>query len=220
MSLFYGANPWHYYITQGIPVLCTTAFPFALHGMWTTARSPSRHDVPLRTMLATVLWSIGVYSLGGHKEWRFLHPILPLFHVFAAKSLVGLCSDKPKRPDKGIPNSKLSQYLARFELPDIPAKYLSLISLTLPASLYVVLFYRDAPISVLSYFRALPRNELWHSTVGFLMPCHSTPGLAYLLRKELTDGGSWALGCEPPLQCVVDHATFLFSTKRLLMFTQ
>jgi len=97
VSLFYGANPWHYYITQGIPILCTTALPFALHGMWTTARSPLRHDVPLRTMLATILWSTGIYSLGGHKEWRFLHPILPLFHVYAAKSLVELCSKSPKR---------------------------------------------------------------------------------------------------------------------------
>jgi len=125
-------------------------------------------------------------------------------------SLLLMVSPVPKRPDKVIPNSKLSQYL---ELPDIPTKYISLISLTLPASLYVVLFYRDAPIGVLSYFRALPRNEHGHSTVGFLVPCHSTPGLAYLLRKELTDGGSWALGCEPPLQCVVGHATFLFPPK-------
>jgi phosphatidylinositol glycan class B len=91
-------------------------------------------------------------------------------------------------------------FLAHIGLPDIPAKYVSLIFLTVPASLYVVLFYCDAPISVLSFFRALPSAQLGNSTVGFLMPCHSTPGFAYLHRKELANGGMWALGCEPPLQ--------------------
>jgi len=161
-------------------------------------------------MLATILWSIVIYSLGGHKEWRFLHPILPLFHVFAAKSLIYICSGYYQGRKKtmynrssDLRNSKRRAALARFDLPDIPAMYLCLIFLTLPASLYVVLFYCDAPVSVLSYFRALPSTELANSTVGFLMPCHSTPGFAYFHRKELTNGGSWALGCEPPLQSVI-----------------
>jgi phosphatidylinositol glycan class B len=212
VSLFYGANPWHYYFTQAIPILCTTGLPFVLHGIWITLTVP-RHNTPSRTMLATILWSIAIYSFGGHKEWRFLHPILPLFHVFAAKSLITICSsnhqgrkvgEKPTyNRSSDLQNSKRRATLARFDLPDIPAMYLCLIFLTLPASLYVVLFYCDAPVSVLSYFRALPSKELTNSTVGFLMPCHSTPGFAYLHRKELTDGGSWALGCEPPLQSVI-----------------
>lgn len=212
VSLFYGADPWHYYITQAIPILCTTGLPFVLHGIWTTLTAP-RHNTPSRTMLATILWSIAIYSLGGHKEWRFLHPILPLFHVFAAQSLINICSSNYRGRKVGEKStysrasdlriSKRRATLARFDLPDIPAVYLCLIFLTLPASLYVVLFYCDAPVSVLSYFRALPSKELANSTVGFLMPCHSTPGFAYLHRKELTDGGSWALGCEPPLQSVI-----------------
>ncbi|KAK1234961.1 glycosylphosphatidylinositol anchor biosynthesis [Marasmius sp. AFHP31] len=34
VSLFYGSNPWHFYISQAIPILCTTAIPFVLHGGW------------------------------------------------------------------------------------------------------------------------------------------------------------------------------------------
>jgi phosphatidylinositol glycan class B len=207
VSLFYGINSWHYYITQGIPILCTTSLPFTLHGIW-TVKLASVRDTPLHTALATVLWSTAVYSLGGHKEWRFLHPILPLLHLFAAKSLVDLCSHTSRNNRRIVQDAKPSGahapkrqiFLARIGLPDIPTKYICLIFLTVPVSLYIMLFYRDAPISVLSYFRALPSRELGNSTVGFLMPCHSTPGFSYLHRKELANGGMWALGCEPPLQ--------------------
>lgn len=202
VSLFYGVSSWHYYITQGIPILCTTCLPFVLHAIGKTVMHTSARDSPLRTALATVLWSTTVYSLGRHKEWRFLHPILPLFHLFAAKSLVDLCShpSRDKRKRCGAHASKRQIFLARIGLPDISLKYIVFICLTVPASLYVILFYCDAPVSVLSYFRALPPHELGNSTVGFLMPCHSTPGFAYLHRKGLAHGGMWALGCEPPLQ--------------------
>ena len=36
VSLFYGMNAWHYYLTQAVPILCTTALPFTMHGIWST----------------------------------------------------------------------------------------------------------------------------------------------------------------------------------------
>ncbi|KJA24997.1 glycosyltransferase family 22 protein [Hypholoma sublateritium FD-334 SS-4] len=63
VSLFYGAYAWHYYITQAILIQCTTALPFTLHGMWTTATSKIVHNTPLRTMLATVIWTVGYLGL-------------------------------------------------------------------------------------------------------------------------------------------------------------
>ncbi|CDR99728.1 hypothetical protein, partial [Sporisorium scitamineum] len=30
LSIFYGANPWHWYLTQGVPVLCTVWLPATL----------------------------------------------------------------------------------------------------------------------------------------------------------------------------------------------
>ena len=207
-------NTWHYYITQAIPILCTTALPFTMHGIWSTLISKSLHDTALRTMLKTIVWVIGVYSLAGHKEWRFIHPILPLLHIFAAKSLVDLAYNPPhpsNRPGKRIREGKQSQprtrtfIHSRLGLPNIPNKTLFFLLLPLPASMYIVLFYCSAPISVLSYIRTIPKEELGQSAVGYLMPCHSTPGHAYLHRKELADGGMWALGCEPPLQYVSSY---------------
>lgn len=207
-------NTWHYYLTQAVPILCTTALPFTMHGIWSSLTSKSLDDTALRTMLKTIVWVIGIYSLAGHKEWRFIHPILPLLHIFAAKSLVDLAYNSPhlsngsvtgtrqKKPNQSRTTSSRTFIHSRLGLPDIPNKTLVFILLSLPVSMYIVLLYCSAPISVLSYIRAIPREELGHSTVGYLMPCHSTPGHAYLHRKELVNGGIWALGCEPPLQYV------------------
>lgn len=200
VSLFYGANAWHYYLTQALPILCTTALPFVLHGIWFSVFD--KHAIALRNMFYCVVWSVCIYSFAGHKEWRFMHPILPLLHSFAAKSLVDL-SDRAKTygrkttdkiSTKHLPfRTQLSQYL-----PPVRLRFLALLCLTIPVSAYTVLFYRSAPISVIAYVRSLPAAEL-DGGVGFLMPCHSTPGQAYLHRRELSHGKMWALGCEPPL---------------------
>jgi len=192
-------------LTQAIPILCTTALPFTVHGIWITI-SKLPHNQSLRTMLATAIWTIAIYSFAGHKEWRFLHPILPLLHIFATKSLVDLSRGtfKRKKTERAhshprIWQAPISTFQRLLRLPNIPHKYLVLLILTLPVSLYVVVFYCSGPITFLSYFRALPRDELGKGFVGVLMPCHSIPGYSYLHRDKLVDGGMWALGCEPPL---------------------
>ncbi|KAG6909607.1 hypothetical protein DXG01_016389 [Tephrocybe rancida] len=200
VSLFYGSNAWHFYLTQALPVLCTTTLPFALYGMWLAMSD--KHAVALRNMLATVAWSISIYSLAGHKEWRFIHPLLPLLHVFAAKSLVDLSEDFTKQ--RKLINKTAAQHVSALKmlsqgLPPIRRRFLFLLSLTIPVSVYIVLFYCSAPISVMKYIRNLPASEL-DGGIGLLMPCHSTPGHAYLHREQLAHGKLWALSCEPPLQ--------------------
>jgi len=200
VSLFYGSSPWHYYLSQALPILCTSTLPFALHGFWTTCK---RAVMPQRIALGCIVWTIAVYSAAGHKEWRFLHPLLPLLHIFASKSLIDLHrSSRQKKFHRSAASEKsVSPTLFTSYFPPIQTSHLLLILTTLPFSLYVVLFYGDAPISVMTYLRTLPEAELQGGSIGFLMPCHSTPWLAYLHRKELSDQGTmWALGCEPPLQ--------------------
>jgi GPI mannosyltransferase 3 len=140
--------------------------------------------------MGCLVWTISIYSIPGHKEWRFLHPLLPLCHVFASKSLVDAYdSDQSTR----ISSTKGTR-------PCVPIRngHMWFILLTVPASIFVVFFYSSAQIRVMSYLRSLPSDEL--RSVGFLMPCHSTPWQAYLHRPDLTQPGKlWALGCEPPL---------------------
>lgn len=191
VSLFYGSSPWHYYISQAIPIMSATTLPFVLHGAW-LAVGPSR-TYASQTMLGLIAWTTCAYSLAGHKEWRFIHPLLPLMHILAAKSLVDLYHS-------GTHASARSQPNARFA---VTAPHLALILLNLPGLCYVSFFHARAPIEVVHYLRKLPSEDL--RTVGFLMPCHSTPLQAYLHRPDLADEGRlWSLGCEPPLGCAAN----------------
>src|SRR5262245_29178522 len=59
VSLFYGASPWHYYLTQGLPILCATALPFTLHGIWIAFKCSGEYT-PLQTALRCDMMSLFV----------------------------------------------------------------------------------------------------------------------------------------------------------------
>ncbi|KIO20542.1 glycosyltransferase family 22 protein, partial [Tulasnella calospora MUT 4182] len=90
VSSFYGVNQWHYYFTQALPILCTTSLPFVVHGGWLVKMLPGEIGRGSRTLFNLCRWVITAYSFMSHKEWRFIHPLLPIFHLFAALSLASL----------------------------------------------------------------------------------------------------------------------------------
>ena len=183
VSLFYGRSPWHYYLTQGVPILCFPGVVWVVEGL--SAASKRASPKPLKVAVGLVVWTIAVYSAAGHKEWRFLHPLLPVMHILASKSLVDSVTD-------AHPSIRATLFT--------PLRGFML-SVSLGAIAYVALFHERAQVEVMHYLRHLPKNE--SLSVGFLMPCHSTPWQAYLHRPDLAeDGLLWALGCEPPLQYV------------------
>jgi GPI mannosyltransferase 3 len=180
VSLFYGSAPWHYYSTQALPLLAGPALPFVLHGAYLAfMHGPGHHQL----LVYTVVWTIAVFSFAGHKEWRFLHPLVPMMHLLAARSLISF-SDRAT-PHHDARNTGLN----------IKRTYVVLLSLlSLVPSLYVVRWHSSAQIGVLSYLRSRPDTEL--RSIGFLMPCHSTPAQSHLHRHIPV----WRLTCEPPLQ--------------------
>ncbi|CDO73566.1 Glycosyltransferase Family 22 protein [Trametes cinnabarina] len=179
VSLFYGRSPWHYYLTQAIPILAATALPWVLHGAYLATRPTA--PIPLRVLLGLLVWTVSMYSLAGHKEWRFIHPLLPLMHILASKSFV----DWHRAGDRSSSKSRVASRL--------------FVVLSIPAICYVALFHGRAQVAVMQYLKTLSPET--SASIGFLMPCHSTPWQAYLHRKDLaSDGMLWALGCEPPLQ--------------------
>lgn len=183
VSLFYGGNPWHYYVTQAVPIMCTTTLPYVVHGLHTLLRVPRSTYGHERTLASLVAWTIAVYSLAGHKEWRFIHPVLPILHVFAARSFKDLTTVK----DEKIDDETTRRGKHGFH------KYLVLLSI--PAMIYVMCYHGRAQVSVIADLRHRPGLR----SVGFLMPCHSTPWQSHLHRPDL-EGHIWALGCEPPLR--------------------
>ncbi|KAG7448062.1 glycosyltransferase family 22 protein [Guyanagaster necrorhizus] len=192
IALFYGGNPWHYYLSQALPMLCITSLPFTVHSLWTQG---SGSNTATKTMRKTVAWTIGVYSFTGHKEWRFIHSLLPILHVLASQSLVDLSAiTVTTKTHVAKPRASITTHF-----PPVRKEFLAILLMPIPITGYVVLLYCSGPISVTSYIRSIPTHELQGGSVGILMPCHSLPGQAYIHRKELENGGMWALGCEPPL---------------------
>jgi phosphatidylinositol glycan class B len=180
VSLFYGSAPWHYYLTQAFPLLAGPTLPFVLHGAYLAFTEGPRHH---RLLLYTVVWTSAVFSCAGHKEWRFLHPLVPIMHLLAARSLISL-HDRSS-PRYSIRNTGLN--IKRTHV-------VVLALLSLAPSLYVMRWHSSAQIGVVSYLRGLPDTEL--RSIGFLMPCHSTPAQSHLHRRIPV----WHLSCEPPLQ--------------------
>uniref|UniRef100_A0A8C1HCV0 Mannosyltransferase n=1 Tax=Cyprinus carpio carpio TaxID=630221 RepID=A0A8C1HCV0_CYPCA len=78
VAVFYGAHPWHWYFTQGLPVVLGRHLPLFLHGC---SLATKKH----RILLITVLWTTAIYSLLAHKEFRFVYPVLPLCMIFSGE---------------------------------------------------------------------------------------------------------------------------------------
>ncbi|KIJ69063.1 glycosyltransferase family 22 protein [Hydnomerulius pinastri MD-312] len=194
VSLFYGSSPWHYYLSQALPILCTTSLPFVVHGLWLALKNG---ETKPRIMAGCIGWTMLVYSIMGHKEWRFIHPLLPMMHILATRSITELvlldvdAHPSPKQVSNSGGKPRRSLIRPRTVIP-------ALLLLSVPASIYVVFFHCTGQIKVMSFLRDLPVDNT--TTIGFLMPCHSTPWQAYLHRPDLAEPGKmWALGCEPPL---------------------
>lgn len=73
----WGINPWHTYFTQLLPKLLLTSLPLSVLG--------SLVDVRARKLLQLSVVFVGLMSYLGHKEWRFIVYIVPLFNVAAAR---------------------------------------------------------------------------------------------------------------------------------------
>ena len=207
ISLVYGRNTWHYYFTQAIPILCASSFPFVVKGLYLGLRapphSPDTKDLKslkstfesLKILAGTALWTIFVYSLSGHKEWRFIHPMLPILHVFAAKALVESSKQNVTEREAGARGG-----FSRF-LRTVSKSHMALLLLQLPVILYCITYRSSPQVSVMNHLRSLPRNGREVRSIGFLMPCHSTPWQSHLHNPQLDHPGKlWAIGCEPPLQ--------------------
>jgi phosphatidylinositol glycan class B len=178
LSHFYGTNDWHYYLSQGLPLLLTTFLPLTLYALYKflLAPEPTAQHFAGRELAATTVFVTTIYSLIAHKEVRFLYPLLPILHVLSAAALESLSwSARAKR---------LTVW--------------AMILLNLPLAYYVTQVHQRGVNDVVDYLRHDASN--WRSA-GFLMPCHSTPWRANIQG----DGELWALGCEPPIDMTVEE---------------
>lgn len=221
LAVFYGRNRWDYYLTEGLPLLLTTALPFALVGLakGVLEAPPRLHSSNLETSTFKHLTNIClilpfVLSLIAHKEVRFIYPLLPALHIIASPTITSffrpaVIDRPPPSPTPTPPNIARPIILKRFLL-----AILLLVNLTI--AIYTTRIHGPGPLNVLSYLRNEylthytprptpstpylldPANNLTLPimTVGFLMPCHSTPWRSHLIFPSIH---AWSLTCDPPL---------------------
>ncbi|XP_048887452.1 GPI mannosyltransferase 3 [Brienomyrus brachyistius] len=145
---FYGSHPWHWYFTQGCPVVLGPHLLFFIHGCTLT---PKRY----RILLAAVIWTVLIYSLLPHKEFRFVYPVLPLCMLFCGFSLARLRSWR--RPAAG-----------------------ALVLMNLLPALYTGLVHQRGVLDVMGHLQQLCHTASPQPDVLFLMPCHSTPFYSHI----------------------------------------
>ena len=208
LAVFYGRNDWHYYLSQGYPLLLTTLLPFGVIGIYQSLFYP---DIPPQytntsTFTKAVRYQIAstslivplVLSFISHKEVRFIYPLLPLLHILAAAPFTTFFL-----PAVSPAISRPSPYNAkRFLLG-------TMLLLNIFIALITTTSHQTAPLTVMKYLRDQhsrhylsqpPANSLARApstmSVGFLMPCHSTPWRSHLIYPSIK---AWALTCEPPV---------------------
>ena len=225
ISLFYGQNPWHFYLSQGIPLLLLTQLPFLLDGNRKFYRSNSaglaiRNRAVLKELGVAALGMIASYSLLSHKEWRFLHPILTILHLFVALSLVSSHLHHSISKQSAPPGSFARKALHPFERLAIRSRirlsHLFILPISLLPAIYLTAFHQRGQNEVVLWMRDVLRSQRGTSqsgsislkgegssremtSVGFAMPCHSTPWQSHLHSKELEYGRAWFITCEPPV---------------------
>ncbi|KAF2223543.1 Alg9-like mannosyltransferase family-domain-containing protein [Elsinoe ampelina] len=215
LAVFYGQNRADYYFTEGLPILLTALLPFAIHGMYralrssrTTKSTVASHTARVRdlTLILVVLVTIGTLTTIPHKEVRFLYPLVPIFHLFAAPSFAGFFAPLP------FPNKTGRKMVL-----------LIVVVFNIALALYASLVHQRGVIDVITYLRhaheilhptsdgipsaAAAEDNQGTTTVAFLMPCHSTPWRSHLVHSGIH---AWALTCEPPLnQTLEQRAMYL-----------
>ena len=81
----YGTHPWHWYLTEGFPILLMTSLPLVFRGISASTRLQ-------RSLLRPLICSTLAHSALPHKEFRFLLPVVPLALCYAGKGLQTLAS--------------------------------------------------------------------------------------------------------------------------------
>ncbi|GAM84271.1 hypothetical protein ANO11243_022650 [Dothideomycetidae sp. 11243] len=201
LAVFYGQNRPDYYLTEGLPLVMTTALPFAVFTIVkvacqtaskASASQPTMHQLhALRdtTLMAVVVFTTAALSYISHKEARFVHPLVSTLTWFASRAAVPVFRPwlHPAKP------------LQRLRL-------LPLILINLSIALYAGIRHQRGVVDVTHFLRgeferlhpnaANTGSPSGPMSVGFLMPCHSTPWRSHLVYEDMR---AWALTCEPPL---------------------
>lgn len=177
LSKFYGSSPFNFHFVQSIPILCGLSLPLYLISLSKFFKSPN----VVKILHITIILNTTLFSIINHKEFRFLYPAQPLFLCLSTIEYMSLIDKRNK--------SMLSKLIKK--IPSFILQGLCVISFF--SGLLISYFNEKGVVEVCNY---LNDNSNVYSSVSFLMPCHSTPGISYMTEYN---NRKWELTCEPPL---------------------
>ncbi|CAL5375059.1 unnamed protein product [Camellia sinensis] len=165
---YYGTHKWHWYFTQGFSVMLFTFLPFSIAGLILSKQWK---------LSGLIAWVLGLYSVLGHKEFRFVLPVLPIALMFSGYSLATIGrSDSPHNRRKGSPSIHTKCLSKKHWV------IIFLFATNLPMALYMSLVHQRGTEDVMNYLSKEARNEKVESIL-FLTPCHATPYYSTLHRN-------------------------------------
>ncbi|CAA7031370.1 unnamed protein product [Microthlaspi erraticum] len=162
---YYGTHPWHWYFSQGFLVMLFTFTPFSIAGIIKSKN---------QKLSALILWVLAIYSILGHKEFRFVLPVLPVALMFSGYAFAQMeSSDSPSSSvtkKKQVPRKKhIIKWSSKLSL-----SVLFLLVTNIPMALYMSLFHQRGTEDAMNYLSE-EANKGRVKSILFLMPCHSTP---------------------------------------------
>lgn len=214
VAAFYGTAPWHFYLSQALPLLGGLPLYFAMRGAYnlTVSRVRSMPDTQpsgdlelARVVTETSALYLLLHSVLGHKEHRFIQPLAYFVPVLASYHLAQAARGGSSR--KIAPQQfKLVQAWRSLSSPLRTG-----LAFTFLAGVYLTSVHQRGQVLVVHDIAKLSRSNQIQS-VGWLMPCHSTPWSSLLQTASLADvrlgeepaRRTWFLTCSPLESCTME----------------
>lgn len=159
---YYGTHKWHWYFTQGFTVMIFSHLPFCIAGIVYSKQWK---------FSGLLAWVLGFYSILGHKEFRFVLPVLPIALMFSGYSLAVI-----EDPSAGSLEYKGKGFSKKKNKcpPKMTVAILFLLATNIPMALYMSLVHQRGPEDVMNHLarEAFQGNM---KSILFLTPCHATP---------------------------------------------
>nr|XP_031833263.1 GPI mannosyltransferase 3 [Nomia melanderi] len=156
---FYGTHHLMWYIFCGLPILLGLYYIIFLLCIWKITKCYTcfhRQSI----MLLVICWTIFVYSLLSHKEFRFLLPLLPM--------LIFICTSCTIRI-----NVKFTKTVKKIFI-------VLLIATNIVPGFYFSMIHQRGSLDVMNTLRKEITDTHNEMNILFLTPCHATPLYSHL----------------------------------------
>eukprot|EP00158_Paraphelidium_tribonemae_P004736 Partr_v1_DN26938_c0_g1_i7_m7192 putative phosphatidylinositol glycan anchor biosynthesis, class B len=173
VSQFYGSHSALWYFTQGIPAILGLYIIPCVLGAYRIAVERRRFSL----VLLSCFFSIVVYSLIAHKEFRFVYFLLPHLLICSAFGLHTV-----------VPAYKSVQFREK-----------TFIAFMLVSQVFIAIYLGNFhQAGVMDAVRWIHSSDVVsEGSVFFAMPCHSTPFHSHIHRQDID---LLFLTCEPPVR--------------------